>query len=306
MEELPVWATQVIDEFCRHLSLERDRSAHTVRAYRSDLIAMLQAMVARGITRIDRIALVDLRTWLAAQRRNGSASTSMQRRASAIRTFFDWARRNQLVTIDPAAGLKSPKIPRRLPRTLTRNDTAELMVAVLDAASIDETPAGARNVAILELLYSSGLRVSELCGLNLGDLDRERNLVSVVGKGNKQRAVPVGAPALDAVDAWCTRRGEWVTPSSGAALFLGCRGARIDPRVVRRVVHEAMRAIPDAPDTGPHGLRHAMATHLLEGGADLRSVQEMLGHASLATTQIYTHVTSQRLRQVFDQAHPRA
>ena len=177
---------------------------------------------------------------------------------------------------------------------------------MLDAAATDDSPLGIRNAAILEVLYSSGLRVGELCGLDLPDIDRDRRLARVLGKGNKQRSVPLGLPALRALDAWLLRRGELAGDSSGVAVFLGERGGRLDQRVARRVVHQAMRAVPEAPDIGPHGLRHAMATHLLEGGADLRSVQEMLGHASLATTQIYTRVTSERLRRVYQQAHPRA
>ena len=162
-------------------------------------------------------------------------------------------------------------------------------------------------MAVLELLYATGIRVSELCGLDVDDLDRDRRLVRVLGKGNKQRTVPVGAPAWRAVDAWLAGpRTALVTAESGSALFVGERGRRVDPRVVRRIVHRALSVVDGAPDLGPHGLRHAMATHLLEGGADLRSVQEILGHASLATTQIYTHVSNERLRSAYQQAHPRA
>ena len=164
-----------------------------------------------------------------------------------------------------------------------------------------------RDVALLELLYATGMRVAELCGLDVDDLDQDRRLVRVFGKGGKERTVPVGGPAWHALDAWLAQgRAPLLTAESGAALFVGERGRRIDPRVVRRIVHRALRVVDGAPDLGPHGLRHAMATHLLEGGADLRSVQEMLGHASLATTQIYTHVTNERLRAAFEQAHPRA
>ena len=160
---------------------------------------------------------------------------------------------------------------------------------------------------MLELLYASGLRVAELCGLDCVDVDVARRTVRVFGKGSKERVVPVGVPALAAVADWLrVGRGRLATAESRDALFLGERGRRIDPRVVRRIVHRALRATDGAPDLGPHGLRHAMATHLLEGGADLRSVQEMLGHASLATTQIYTHVSNDRLRAAFNQAHPRA
>jgi integrase/recombinase XerC len=160
---------------------------------------------------------------------------------------------------------------------------------------------------MLEVLYATGVRVSELCGLDLADVDAERRVLRVLGKGRKERSVPVGLPALRALERWLSEgRPGIATAASGAAVFLGERGQRIDPRVVRRVVHAALARVEGAPDLGPHGLRHAMATHLLEGGADLRSVQEMLGHASLATTQIYTHVTDERLRQAYAQAHPRA
>ena len=193
-----------------------------------------------------------------------------------------------------------------MPETLTQTDAATLMDAVLAAAAEDPSPLGVRNLAILEVLYGSGIRVSELCGLDVADIDRERGVIRVLGKGNKQRTVPLSDPARRAVESWLARRAEWLTASSAQAVFLGRQGGRLDPRVARRVVHQAMHAIPQAPDVGPHGLRHAMATHLLEGGADLRSVQEMLGHASLATTQIYTHVSNERLKQAFRQAHPRA
>lgn len=304
--EPPAWAAQALEQFCAHLRWERNRSEHTVRGYRADLTRLFRWADQQGDRSLTEITLAQLRSWLAAQQGAGAAAASLQRRASAARGFFDWARVNHLVDEDPSVALRTPKVPRRLPRTVTSRDAEVLMASVMDAAATDESPTGIRNLAILEVLYGSGVRVSELCGLDLGDLDHARRTITVLGKGDKQRTVPLGVPAMQAVDAWCRRRGEWVTEFSEAALFLGRRGARIDPRVVRRVVHEAMRAIPEAPDIGPHGLRHAMATHLLEGGADLRSVQEMLGHESLATTQIYTHVTARRLREVFAQAHPRA
>ncbi|WP_084464041.1 tyrosine recombinase XerC [Microtetraspora fusca] len=168
-------------------------------------------------------------------------------------------------------------------------------------------PKELRDIAMLELLYATGMRVGELCGLDVDDVDRDRNTVRVLGKGRKERVVPFGLPALRALDAWCVRgRPLLLQEGSGPALFLGVRGGRIDQGTVRRVVHARLAELEDVPDMGPHGLRHTAATHLLEGGADLRTVQEMLGHASLATTQIYTHVSIERLRKVYRQAHPRA
>jgi integrase/recombinase XerC len=177
----------------------------------------------------------------------------------------------------------------------------------VDFAAGAEEPAGLRDAVVLELLYASGIRVSELVGLDVDDVDRGRRLLRVLGKGRKERSVPYGVPAEAALDAWLTRgRPALATPHSGPALLLGVRGGRLDAREARRIVHAAVAAAPGAPDVGPHGLRHSAATHVLEGGADLRSVQELLGHASLATTQIYTHVTVERLRAVHAQAHPRA
>ncbi len=303
---VPVGMATAVAGFADHLRLQQTRSEHTIRAYLGDLDHLIDYLVEMGIDSFADVGLPDLRGWLAQQQRAGLSPATLQRRSGSVRVFFRWLNQRGQVPDDPAAGLKSPKVPRRLPRTLTQNDTQTLMAAILAAAAETDGATGIRDVAILEVLYGSGLRVSELCGLDLGDIDRDRRVLRVLGKGNKQRSVPVGTPALRALDAWLARRPEWLGPQSGQAVFLGRQGGRLDPRVARRVVHAAMRAIPDAPDVGPHGLRHAMATHLLEGGADLRSVQEMLGHASLATTQIYTHVSSERLKQAFQQAHPRA
>lgn len=303
--ELSAQASALLEEFCAHLRLERNLSPHTVRAYRGDLTGLLRFTEARGLD-ITGVTLRDLRAWLGEQQQAGLTSASLQRHAGAARGFFAWLVREQVLTTDPAAALGSPKVSRRLPRTISRAETDELFRAAIHRAGEEEGPAGVRDAAMLEVLYASGLRVGELCGLDIDDVDRQARTVRVLGKGNKQRTVPLGHPAVVALDAWLAVRGQWATATSGAAMFLGRRGARIDPRVVRRVVHDALTAVPEAPDLGPHGLRHAMATHLLEGGADLRSVQEMLGHASLATTQIYTHVTDERLREAFRQAHPRA
>lgn len=294
-----------VDDFLAHL--EAQRSHHTRRAYRGDLVDLTGFLAERGLGRWEEVALADLRAWLGRMHRAGAASSTLQRRTAAVRVFYRWLVAEALVPTDVAAALASPKVSRRLPPHLSEADLDTVLRAAVDRAGEPEAgPLGLRDVALLEMLYATGVRVAELCGLDIDDIDRSRGTVRVLGKGNKERTVPVGAPALRALERWLESRPEVVTAASGPAVFLGARGGRIDPRVVRRVVHERLEAVPDAPQCGPHGLRHAMATHLLEGGADLRSVQEMLGHSSPATTQIYTHVSSERLRAAFRQAHPRA
>ena len=306
-ESWPEEFAATLADYERHLRSRRGLSEHTLRAYRSDLAGLFEHL---GRMRIDQLGAVDLqalRSWLANQQSRGQSRATLQRRAAAVRMFFAWAQQSGRVSGNPAATLRSPKLVRTLPPTLDRADAAEMLAQAIAAAGESGGPVAARDVAVLEMLYATGLRVAELCGLDLDDLDRDRRVVRVFGKGRKERTVPVGGPAWRALDLWLTEaRGRLLTANSGAALFVGERGGRIDPRVVRRIVHRALRTVDGAPDLGPHGLRHAMATHLLEGGADLRSVQEILGHASLATTQIYTHVTNERLRAAFEQAHPRA
>lgn len=304
--ELPVALAAALADYVRHLSLERTLSQHTVRAYTGDVSALLEHLRRLGHTALGEVTIRSVRSWLALQQSRGQGRATLQRRAAAARGFFEWAERTGRVEANPAETLRSPKRTRRLPATLEQSDATAMLEQAITVAGEDEGPVGRRDVAMLELLYSSGIRVSELCGLDLADLDTDRNLIRVFGKGAKERSVPLGGPALRAWHGWVAVRGQLAGPDSGHAVFLGERGGRIDPRVVRRVVHRALGAVDGAPDLGPHGLRHAMATHLLEGGADLRSVQEMLGHASLATTQIYTHVTNERLRAAFNQAHPRA
>lgn len=305
--ELPPELEALLSSYLRHLRGQRNLAEHTVRAYRTDLLNLFTHLGRLGIDSLDSVDLRALRSWLAKQHTLGQARTTLQRRAAAARVFFAWARETGQIATDPAANLRSPKVSRILPPTLEAATAAQMLDAA--AATIGEPrgPIAVRDAAVLEVLYATGIRVSELCGLDMADLDRERQVIRVFGKGSKERTVPVGAPAVRAVDVWLEKaRPQVVTGESGEAMFLGERGKRIDPRVARRVVHRSLQMTPGAPDLGPHGLRHAMATHLLEGGADLRSVQEMLGHASLATTQIYTHVTNERLRSAFEQAHPRA
>ncbi|MDR2620707.1 MAG: tyrosine recombinase XerC [Propionibacteriaceae bacterium] len=310
---------QVFAAFDDHLRLERLDSTHTVQAYLGDLTSLFDYLSGEGISTLDNVGTADLRSWLAASHRAGVSAATLQRHTATIRVFFRWALLRGTLDTDPAAALRSPKVPKRLPVTLTLSEADDMLQSAIAYAADTGGVSGIRDVAILETLYGSGIRVSELAGLNTTDIDFERRTVRVLGKGDKQRTVPLGVPALDAIAHWLEVRPQWANKrlqranpldtnsnSATTALFLGERGNRIDSRVVRRVVHQAMRAVPEAPDIGPHGLRHAMATHLLEGGADLRSVQEILGHSSLATTQIYTHVTNERLRAAFQQAHPRA
>ena len=299
---LPPALAAAADGFVRHLELERNRSPHTVRAYAGDVALLLEHAARMGVMEPAELDLAVLRSWLARLRSTGAARTTLARRGSAARVFTAWAHRRGLLPTDPGALLATPKGHRLLPDVLQPDEAARL-VDLIDG----ETPEDLRDRAALELLYATGIRVGELCGLDLDDLDPARRVVRVLGKGNKERAVPFGAPAEAALEGWLARgRPAWVAARSGAALLLGARGGRVDPRTIRSVVHRRLAGVPGAPDLGPHGLRHSAATHLLEGGADLRTVQEMLGHATLATTQIYTHVSVERLRTSYDRAHPRA
>ncbi len=308
--ELSPQAAALVDAFAAHLRLERGLSTHTVRAYTGDLLNLFGHLARVGEGDPADVTLADLRAWLANQHATGADRATLQRRAAGVRTFFAWAARTGRLPDDPAQALRSPKVDRRLPPTLeadqARGALDALAARVDEVDRPDERAARRRDLAIVEVLYASGIRVSELAGLDTGDLDTQRGLLRVLGKGGKQRTVPLGGPALRSLAAWLEVRQRLARPAAGQAVFVGDRGGRIDPRVVRRIVHRALAAVPDAPDLGPHGLRHAMATHLLEGGADLRSVQEMLGHSSLATTQLYTHVSGDRLRRAYQQAHPRA
>jgi integrase/recombinase XerC len=293
-------------DYERHLVSERDLTPHTVRAYLGDISSLMRQAVLLGHSDLSSLDLRTLRSWLATQQTLGKARTTMSRRATAVRVFTAWAQRTGRIEADPGALLGSPKAHRTLPPALRVDEARALLEAAAEQAD-DGSPVGLRDVAILELLYATGIRVGELCGLDVDDVDTERRVVRVLGKGRKERTVPYGLPAQRALDTWLrSGRPALAAPGAGAALFLGARGRRIDQRAVRTLVHARLADVPGAPDLGPHGLRHTAATHLLEGGADLRTVQELLGHASLATTQIYTHVTTDRLRQAYRQAHPRA
>lgn len=298
---------KLIASFTRHLQVERFLSDHTIRAYLGDLESLLAHLEAIGVNDIANLELVHLRSWLANQQIKGGARTTLSRRAVSVRLFTKWAVKNKYLAKDVAATLATPKGHRTLPEVLEIADAKLAMDSLATRAAEEETPISLRDVAMVELLYATGARVAELCGLDLGDIDYDRQTIRVLGKGNKERTIPLGNPAMRAINVWLKDGRDLVKNlHSENAVFLGARGKRIDQRTVRTVVYNALQAIEGIECLGPHALRHSAATHLLEGGADLRTVQEILGHASLATTQIYTHVSTERLQKAFKQAHPRA
>jgi len=351
---LPPQLAASLTAFERYLRAERSLSPHTVRAYVGDVGSLLEHASRHGVTAPDALDVALLRSWLAVQHESGAARTTLARRGAAARAFTALACRRGWLALDPGPQLGTLKTRRVLPHVLRREE----MKAVLDrldtagrqaeagapeAAGQPETPrqpgkaqqpetpqqpeaaqridaaVTLRDAAVLELFYATGIRVSELCGLDTDSLDHARRTVRVIGKGDKERTVPVGIPALRAVTRWLTAgrpvlatgatgtsRATAASRATGPALFIGVRGRRMDPRTARRIVHERLRESGTTRDLGPHGIRHSAATHLLEGGADLRSVQEILGHSSPATTQIYTHVSIERLKSSYRQAHPRA
>ncbi|MEO6143341.1 MAG: tyrosine recombinase XerC [Dermatophilaceae bacterium] len=300
-----------LEAFARYLRLERGRSEHTQRAYLGDLRNLMAFARDRGINDLADVRLSDLRSWLAHQSENGASRATIARRAASARAFLRWAARKGVIATDPSLRLVAPRRLKTLPGVL-KQDEVKTLLAVAAVAADDQDAVHLRDRAMLELLYATGIRVGELVGLDVDDIDFGSNVVRVLGKGAKERTVPFGGPAAAALQGWLQLgRGQVAAAGigragSGPALFLGRRGGRVDPRQVRSAVHQLLQHVPDAPDVGPHGLRHSAATHLLEGGADLRAVQEILGHASLATTQIYTHVSVDRLKRSYLLAHPRA
>jgi integrase/recombinase XerC len=306
-EGLPTALGESLAAFCRHLAAERALSRHTVRAYNGDVQSLLAYAHRFGITEPGALDLATLRGWLADQHQAGAARATLARRGAAARAFTAFARRQGWLAIDPGPQLGTPKARRVLPQVLRRDEMSRVLADCEDRAQRELANANAnanasvgasdsewtaaalalRDVAVLELLYASAIRVSELCELDTGGLDLDRRTVRVFGKGGKERVVPVGIPAVRAVARW---------QKTGRPVL-----GRLDPRTARRIVHALV-----VKGAGPHAIRHTAATHLLEGGADLRSVQEILGHSSPATTQIYTHVSAERLKASYRQAHPRA
>ncbi|KAB1919086.1 tyrosine recombinase XerC [Micromonospora noduli] len=316
-QALPPALRDAVDDFAEHLSRVRNRSAHTVRAYVTDLVSLLDHAVRMGCVDLAELDLSVLRSWLARQRTTGAARTSLARRAASARAFSAWAHRAGLLPADVGAALASPRAHRELPSVLRADQAAALVEAPARQAPPPNSPAESgpseaaeavrlRDRMLLELLYATGVRVSEACGLDVGDVDHGRRVIRVFGKGGRERSVPYGVPAQRALDDWLRHgRPAMVGARSGDALLLGARGGRLNPTTARQIVG-AYAETAGLPRTSPHDLRHSAATHLLEGGADLRAVQELLGHSSLASTQIYTHVSVERLRAAYRQAHPRA
>ncbi|SDP30216.1 integrase/recombinase XerC [Nakamurella panacisegetis] len=314
IRELPPALSAALAQYTRHLRSERNLSSATVAGYTADVAALLEhlsRLCAQTDPTVAELDLAALRSWLARLRSTGAARTSLARRAAAARSFTAWSVRAGLAEHDPGTRLSSPRATRSLPPILQPEQAEAMLDPSANAAPEDQSPEATalreRDQAVLEVLYGTMIRVSELTGLNLTDIDRRRRVLRVLGKGAKERTVPYGVPADRALAQWLDH-GRLVLAGvgSGSAVFLGVRGGRMDPRAVRTLTHARTAQVPGAPDIGPHGLRHSGATHLLDGGADLRAVQEMLGHASLATTQIYTHISSDRLAAVYRQAHPRA
>ena len=288
-----------IEAFTSYLNRERSLSDNTIRAYIGDLESFASHLKALGVEDLNTLNIAHLRSWLANQQSKGASRTTLSRRATSIKLFTKWAHKNGLLPNDVGANLATPKAHRVLPEILDVKSADLAMQSLETFAEESGELTAIRNLAMVEMLYASGARVSELCGLNLKDIDYERSTIRVIGKGNKERVIPIGRPAIAALEKWLAVRPQLANDKSGDAVFLGARGKRIDQRQVREVVYKTI-------ELGPHALRHSAATHLLEGGADLRTVQEILGHASLSTTQIYTHVSAERLHSAFKQAHPRA
>lgn len=291
--------------FEAYLDAGRGYSENTVKAYLIDVQDLADFLEKKNIQNVEDLNLEHLRDWLWQATQQGLTKATIARKSAAIRSFTAWALKNGLSESDPGLRLRSPKASRTLPKVVSRESLSMVFTSLTERAT-EDNPQGIRDLVAVELLYASGARVSELVGLDLESIDYSRNIMRVMGKGAKQRMVPFGQPARDALDLWIRiARPMLANEKSGQALLLNSRGQRIGVRQVYSLVANLLEATPTGA-AGPHSLRHSAATHLLDGGADLRAVQELLGHASLGTTQIYTHVSIERLRDGYKNAHPRA
>lgn len=295
-----------IDAYLEERAQSGELSEHSLRGYRQDLRSLGDYARSQQMTSATDLDLETLRAWVWEQSGSGTSARTLRRRVSSVRGWSRWAHRHGVITSDIAAGLHHPKAPKRLPRVLTETQLGEIF-DLLHARAATGDPVAVRDQAIVELLYSSALRVSELCGLALASVDSAERTLRVVGKGNKERVVPMGQPAHHALQHYLdTARGELLGDRDTDRVFVNSRGGVLGTRSVYQLIASLLAPYPGSGPSGPHALRHSAATHLLDHGADLRSVQELLGHQSLATTELYTHVSIERLRSAYDQAHPRA
>ena len=307
---MPTKFSLALDGFESQLDAGRGYSVNTVKAYLTDVKDLGEHLAKKNKVELDALeitdlSLEDLRDWLWQASQQGLTKTTVARKSAAVRSFTAWAFKNGLLAADPGLRLRSPKASRTLPKVVSRESLNQIFEKLTEQAT-EDNPQGVRDLLAIELLYASGARVSELVGLDMEDIDYSRNIMRVMGKGAKQRMIPFGQPARDALDKWIRiSRPLLANGKSGQALLLNSRGQRIGVRQVYSMVAKLLEATPTGA-AGPHSLRHSAATHLLDGGADLRAVQELLGHASLGTTQIYTHVSIERLRDGYKNAHPRA
>ena len=290
-----------IDEFASDIVSRRGLSQHTAKGYRSDLVSLAEFLENRGVADVPPLPLEEIRQWLYEAREAGASAATLARRSASVRQFAAWLETPGA----EATRLKTPKRSAPLPNVVSQDSMHDLLAAIAERAR-EGDPLAVRDQALVELLYATGVRVAELSGLDIADVDLSRLTIRVTGKGNRERVVPFGVPALRAVNAWLQARDAFVVDKSGSALFLGVRGGRLGTRQIRERIAKLLGALTGVSAAGPHTLRHSAATHLLEGGADLRAVQELLGHASLGTTQIYTHVSFDRLSATYRTAHPRA
>ena len=290
--------------FAENLTAGRGYSKNTVKAYLTDVLDLSDYLSAKSVTELKDLNLEMLREWLWAVSQRDSAKSTLARKSAAVRTFTAWLAAEKLVAADPGQRLKSPKAERHLPKVVAKESLEEVFSHLRTLAETGDANA-IRDRLVFEMLYATGCRVSELSSLDLLSVDLGRNIIRVMGKGSKERVVPFGLPARDALDAWLEVRSTLQPAPGEQALLINAKGKRLGVRAIYQLVAGLLIDTPTGV-AGPHTLRHTAATHLLDGGADLRAVQELLGHASLSTTQIYTHVSVERLRDGYKNAHPRA
>lgn len=301
------WYSKTLEKFLDYLIIEKNRSDNTIRSYQTDIELLFEFLTSRGLSSFKEIQTDFIKEWIVSLKKNNISNTTISRRISSIKVFFNFLVKNNLIEINPTLKIIAPKLNKVLPNILGQKQAEQLLTqAAIYEVEEESQEVRIRDYAILEVLYSTGIRVSELVGLDVEDINFSNLTLKVLGKGKKERFVPFGIPAREAIDKYLKDSRNSLNDKNSQALFLGLRGKRLNVRQVRRILNKAMDQIENSKEVSPHDLRHSAATHMLEAGADLRIVQELLGHSSLATTQKYTHVTIERLREVFANAHPRA